>query len=203
MERMITLYIGLAALNVDGAVRSLTAESARAANAALGATELTEANAVNEIYLATIGKEVDHFTVDQTSTLFAIANQCPMVGGNAVFRARALYSLLDDTQTYDDELLCLQHGILVKSLKPLVPTALSGLPNPAMDEAVLVLDEVLEEPGTLVVFDALGGGVLRLLIPADQRRTPFSTCALAPGLYHYYVIGTGGVIGRGKLTIVR
>ncbi|MEZ4758112.1 MAG: hypothetical protein R2817_14905 [Flavobacteriales bacterium] len=183
----------------------LTAEGVRAANAALGATELTESNAkaVNEIHLATIGKEVDHFTVDQTSALFEIANQCPMVGGNAVFRARALYSLIDEGQDYDDELLCLQHGILVKSLDQPTGSALSVVPNPTSDEATLVLAEPLDDPGVFIVYDALGAEVLRHLVAAESLRHIVNTEALAPALYYYQVRGPSGLLGVGKLTIVR
>jgi hypothetical protein len=174
-------------------------------NAALGATELTEMNAkaVNEIHLATIGKEVDHFTVDQTSLLFAIANQCPMVGGNAVFRARALYSLIDEGQGYDDELLCLQHGILLKSLDQPTGSALSVVPNPTSDEATLVLAEPLDAPGVFIVYDALGAEVLRHLVAAESLRHIVNTEALAPALYYFQVRGSAGLLGVGKLTIVR
>ncbi len=183
----------------------LTAEGIRAANAALGATELTETNAkqVNEVYLATIGREVDDFTPQQTATLYAIANQCPMVGGNAVFRARALYSLIDAAQDYDDIQLCLQQGIIVKSLRAPATSALNVVPNPASDEATLVLTEVLDGPGVFVVFDALGAEVVRYAVPAETLRHTLNTAALAPALYHYQVRGPSGLLGVGKLTIVR
>ncbi|HQY04406.1 MAG TPA: hypothetical protein PLC10_15935, partial [Flavobacteriales bacterium] len=106
------------ALQLAATTKVLTAESIKAANTNVGTTKLIESNEkqVNEIYLSTVGKEVDTFTVDQTNTLFFIANQCPMVGGNSVYRARSLYRLIDDEQQFDDPQLCLQHGIIVKSL---------------------------------------------------------------------------------------
>jgi hypothetical protein len=183
----------------------LTAESVRTANAALGATELTESNAkaVNEIHLATIGKEIDDFTTEQTSTLFDMANQCPMVGGNAVFRARALYSLIDDGHSYDDELLCLQHGIVVKNLQSHSVQSLSVIPNPANDEATLRLTDPLDEQGLFIVYDAIGAEVIRYTVPGDMASFHFSTAILAPAMYHFKVFSATGVIGKGKLTIVR
>ncbi|MBK8950418.1 MAG: hypothetical protein IPM68_16665 [Flavobacteriales bacterium] len=71
---------------------------------------------MNEIHLATIGKDVDIFSTTQAGALFDIANQCPMIGGNAVFKARSLYWLIDDNYDFDDLLLCLSYGIVVKSL---------------------------------------------------------------------------------------
>lgn len=133
---------------------------------------------------------------------FSIATQCPMIGGNAVYKARSLYSLVDDSYEFDDALLCLPHGIIVKSL--MQPSAeLSIVPNPARDEATLVLSEPLEEQGELVLFDAIGNEVIRYNVPKEMIRFQFSTGSLAPALYHYRVIGSAGMLGHGKLTVVR
>ncbi|MBV6405227.1 MAG: hypothetical protein GFGODING_01994 [Flavobacteriales bacterium] len=174
-------------------------------DAALGTSEPIEANekTVNAIYLATIGKDVDDFTATQAADLFFIANQCPMVGGNAVFKARSLYWLIDDTYNFDDPLLCLPYGIIVKSLGVQQISAVSILPNPASDEATLVLSRKLYEPGTFMLYDALGMEVLRRTVPIETLRLVFSTASLAPALYHYLVRDRSGTIGYGKLTVVR
>jgi hypothetical protein len=193
------------ALQVASASKVLTADGVKAANASVTTSELIEANekVVNEIYLATVGKDVDAFTSDQASELFDIANQCPMVGGNAVFKARSLYWLIDDTYDFDDALLCLPHGIIVKSLMEHQANAVSVIPNPAGDEATLVLDRTLDEPGVFVVFDALGSEVMRSVVPLEMPRMTINTSSLAPALYHYQVRGPSGIIGDGKITIVR
>ena len=177
----------------------------KAVNAALGTSELIETNQkqVNEIYLATIAKDVKEFTTEQAVDLFAIADQCPMVGGNAVYRARALYSLIDEEQVYDDEALCLGHGIIVKRLMETVQSTLSVIPNPATDEATLVLTRTLDEPGMFILYDAIGAEVMRYVVPPDMLRVAFSISSLAPALYHYQVRGVSGVIGGGKLSVVR
>lgn len=193
------------ALQVATTSKALTADGVKAANAGIATTELIEANekTVNDIYLATVGKDVDVFTTAQASGLFDIASQCPMVGGNAVFKARSLYWLIDDSHDFDDQLLCLPHGIIVKSMATAEPNALAVVPNPASDEATLVLTKQLDEPGVFVVFDAIGAEVLRYAIPMEQLRFTFSTTALAPAMYHYQVRGPVGMLGNGKLTIVR
>jgi len=194
-----------AALQVAATTKALTADNVKAVNAGLATSELIETNQkqVNEVYLATIAKDADGFTPGQVAELFAIADQCPMMGGNAVYRARALYSLIDEEQAYDDEALCLAHGIIVKSLVNAVPNAVSVIPNPASDEATLVLTMEQETPGMLIIFDALGAEVARHTVPAGSQRHAFSTVALAPALYHYKVLMADSVIGNGKLTIVR
>ena len=174
------------------------------ASAAITTNELIETNekGVNDVYLATVGKDVDEFTATQTDDLFSIANQCPMVGGNAVFKARSLYWLIDDSYDFDDQLLCLPHGIIVKSLMDQEKIALRVIPNPASDEATLMLDRTLDAPGVFIVYDAVGAEVMRHTVPIEIPRLAFSTASLAPALYHYQVRGPSGIIGGGKLTII-
>lgn len=194
-----------AALQVASASKVLTADSVQTANAVIGSSELIEANekAVNDIYLATTGKDVDGFTGTQAADLFAIANQCPMLGGNAVFKARSLYWLIDDSYAFDDQLICLPFGIVVKNVVEQQANAVSIVPNPANDEATLVLDQPLDEPGFFVAYNAMAKEVMRLTVPAETTRVVFSTSGLAPTVYQYRVQSRTGAIGNGKLTIVR
>lgn len=70
--------------------------------------------------------------------LYDIASQCPMLGENAVYKARSMYRFVDDSTYFDDQLLCLPHGIIVKSLRQQEATIVGVVPNPAKDQATLV-----------------------------------------------------------------
>ncbi len=194
-----------AILQAVSSSKEQSAHTVQVTNTGIAIAELIEENqkTVNEIYLATIGKDVDIFSTTQAGALFDIANQCPMIGGNAVFKARSLYWLIDDNYDFDDPLLCLSYGIIVKSLTERQANTISVIPNPARDEASLVMPQELKDPGTLIIYDALGAEVLRSSIPAETMRFAFSTAALSPALYHYMVLTVEGVIGYGKLTILR
>lgn len=183
----------------------LAADYVQNVNASVSAGELIEENEkmVNDIYLAIVGKDVDSFTPTQTDDLFAIASQCPMLGGNAVFKARSLYWLIDDTYDFDDAALCLPYGIVVKSLTEPPMNSTAVIPNPASNEATLVLERPLEEAGMFVVYDALGSELMRHPLPMEMGRLVFNTASLAPGPYHYQVWGALGIVGGGMLTIVR
>ena len=193
------------ALQLSATSKVLTADGIKAANTNVGTTKLIETNEkqVNEIYLSTVGKDVDTFTVDQTNTLFYIANQCPMVGGNSVYLARSLYRLIDDEQQFDDPMLCLQHGIIVKSLVARETNTIGVVPNPTRDQAALVLEKPLDAPAVFIILNAIGVEVIRHSIPMDMVRFEFSTTSLAAGLYHYQVRGPSGNMGEGKLSIIR
>ncbi|MBV6405675.1 MAG: T9SS type A sorting domain-containing protein [Flavobacteriales bacterium] len=168
-------------------------------------SEPIEANekTVNDIYLAIVGKDVDSFSSDQTIALFDIASQCPMLGGNSVFKARSLYWLIDDPYDFDDASICLPYGIIVKSLSQSHGNVVRVVPNPAHDEATLLLMEEAGNRTHLTLFNAVGSEVLRSPVPKGTSRHVFSILSLAPGLYHYIVLSNGGLMGDGKLTIVR
>ncbi|MCB0849673.1 MAG: hypothetical protein KDC20_07975, partial [Bacteroidetes bacterium] len=57
---------------------------------------------INEIYLSTVAKDVLEFTNDQIQDLYAIASQCPLAGGQAVYRARSLYALADKNTFFNN-----------------------------------------------------------------------------------------------------
>ncbi|MBL7965321.1 MAG: hypothetical protein JNM31_15905 [Flavobacteriales bacterium] len=205
MRRSLAILAFTTAWQVAADAKVLTADGVKAANAGIATSELIEGNekVVNDIYLATVGKDVDELTSAQTSALLDVASQCPMLGGNAVFRARSLYSLVDDTYDFDDQLLCLPHGIIVKNLTDRTANSVVVIPNPAVDEASLILARTLDGPGTFIVYDALGTVVMRQALPNEMPRMHFSTASLVNAHYHYEVRGPTGVIGSGKLVIVR
>lgn len=192
-------------LELASTSKTLTAENVKNTNAAIGTSALIETNqkAVNEIHLATIGKDVDEFTVGQVQSLYDIAGQCPMVGGNAVFKARAMYQLIDGSVEFDDVMLCLQEGFVIKSLQEQVVLAATILPNPTADHATLVLEQPLDEAGSLMLYNAQGGLVLQHSVPSDVKRFDLGTVLLAPGPYHYILRSAHGAVAQGKLIIVR
>jgi len=193
------------ALQLVADSRVLAADNVKATNAALGTSELIESNQqqVNDIFLGTVAKDVGAFTAAQATQLFDIANQCPMLGGNAVFRARALYSLIDDTQDFNDPLICLQQGIIVKSVEASKVHVVAIVPNPATDEAILVLEQEWDTPGVFIIHNALGAEALHLVVPAHTVRYSFSTASLAPAVYHFQVRAPSGTVCHGKMSIVR
>lgn len=159
---------------------------------------------VNTIYLSTVAQDVDGFTAQDANALFAIANQCPLVGGNAVYRARALYALINDDQEYDDPSLCLAQGITVRSMQATEEHhwRVQVMPNPARNEATLVYHLEEGQSGTLLLHDPVDRQVSQYSLSNEVDRFPFSTANLAPGTYHYSLTTDKGLLGEGKLTII-
>ncbi|HFA50873.1 MAG TPA: T9SS type A sorting domain-containing protein, partial [Bacteroidetes bacterium] len=139
---------------------------------------------VNDIWLNTVAQGIYTLTPAQTTTLEGIIYQCPNYGGNAVFKARAIYSLENDVE-YDDGQLCGEvagraSNDLTTDAKP---KAFKLYPNPANDRLNIVLGEMEDTGATLQVADVTGKTVRQYELPSEQSRYSFDTSDLAEGIY--------------------
>ncbi|MEY3311782.1 MAG: hypothetical protein RL348_1115, partial [Bacteroidota bacterium] len=130
----------------------LTADNIRLVNETIYTSETIEENEqlVNEIYLSVLGQEQTVFSQNAIDQLEFIAGQCPLAGGNAVFRARAILSLISDNYVYDDVNICLQAGIILRQT-PKKPTA-RLYPNPANNSVTLAYELPEGSTAELLLF---------------------------------------------------
>jgi PKD repeat protein len=115
---------------------------------------------INDIYLNTLALGVDTFSATQISSLEQIAFDCPLVGGKAVYRARAMYRLLVDTTFYEGA-SCIQASSSGKETKEEKEWSLSAFdlyPNPAQDQITITSS-----------FDTKGSSILAVLYDASGR----------------------------------
>ncbi|MBK6643058.1 MAG: hypothetical protein IPG39_18405 [Bacteroidetes bacterium] len=134
----------------------LTTDNIRFVNESIYTSETIEVNeqVVNEINLSVIGQEQFQLGDDAINQLEGIAAQCPLAGGNAVFKARAILSLINDELVYDDINICLQAGILLRQI-PKKPTA-RLYPNPTNNSVTLVYELPKGSPAELLLFNSTG-----------------------------------------------
>lgn len=91
---------------------------------------------INEIYLNTVAIDSIVFSSAQVAEIEEIARLCPSLGGEAVFKARSLYELISDTAFYNDEMTCLQQGVIFRLSQEDKPSKVSAsnyfkvIPNP-------------------------------------------------------------------------
>lgn len=138
---------------------------------------------------------------DEVADLYSIAIQCPMSGGPSVYQARAIYSVIDPDQQYDDPTICFQSGIALRKPKLSSFSSAYIYPNPATEKATLVYN--LTENGSLVIYDALGQSKLFSKLDGEKQELIFDTGDLANGVYFYSVICNGENISAGKLVITK
>jgi hypothetical protein len=177
-------------------------------NAALAATVQIEDNEkkVNEIYLATVAKDVFEFTTDQMQELYAIASQCPLAGGQAVYRARSLYSLADKNTFFNNFAICEAAGYAMrkpeKTKSKLGANQIKIYPNPANESATLEYNLPGVDEVQLTLMGITGQLIKVEIIKGDKGWHTFSTKDMKPGAYQYKVSSsTGNTFG--KLIIIR
>jgi hypothetical protein len=85
----------------------------------------------------------------------------PFTGGNAVFHARAIYSLYNSHVVFNDEINCDTQTSpeRIQEVVKLKPTAII-YPNPAKDEATLVIKMDDDITGEFRLFNATGQFIL-------------------------------------------
>ena len=144
------------------------------------------------------------FTGEMKELVFAIANQCPIAGGDAVYQARSLYELLEPGMIYNDDQLC-QTGV-----DPIqIPTSniINGnniklFPNPATEEINIEL--YLPDLGLvdISIIDSYGRVVKQTSL-SNTNRTTISTTELAQGVYYCQIKKGQNIIDSKRFVIIR
>jgi hypothetical protein len=183
------------------------ADNIKETNDDLSLTKIYEENerSVNDIYLRTIAKGLYNLQ-DFEGTLWDIASQCPYSGGPAVYKARGLYYLLNDTVIYDDRTICSGSGYRslssVQNDKLLYSMETPKIyPNPADDKATLVYR--IKEDGIFEIYNTLGEKQSIHKLNSKAYEYNFDTSKLIDGVYYYKVICGGEDKATGKLVITR
>jgi hypothetical protein len=181
------------------------------ANEHMSASLLIEKNQklLNSIYLNTVAADKYTFTDEQLKDLKYLAGQCPLEGGEAVYRSRSLLSLVMDT-FYDDYGLC---AVAAKNVKKGSESAgtrgvdglkLNTLPNPASSYLIIQSNISTEENLSVVVYDNMGRSVLEQPISLGSKQTRINTQLLASGLYYIKVFSpSSSPVYSGKFNIQR
>ena len=136
--------------------------------------------------------------------LLSIAEQCPLSGGKAVYRARAMYAMIDPDKTYDDEMICLSQGILYRQQKPEIAQASFRMfPNPAFAQITVNYQIAEDQRAYLLIRNSLGQALQEFTLDGKKREINFNIQALMNGIYTVQLILEGQVSHQGKLVILR
>lgn len=162
------------------------------------------AKKVNDIFLSTVAKGIDIFTTQQASELYDIANQCPLAGGEAVYQARAMYSLIDEDAYYLDKELCILPGNnWRKSETKNIEKVFELYPNPAQNTVTLYYPTIKQDVNTLYIYDALGKIVNASVLEANVNEHIINIRHLTGGVYYYKMLHNETDTFSGKLVIVK
>jgi Secretion system C-terminal sorting domain len=183
-----------------------SAPAVKATNTAITAVPAYQNNEkkVNDILLGAIGNGGLDFSASQT-LLEAIANQCPYVGGNAVFRARSMMALIDPEVAFDDAVLC-QPNFGGQNLPPVaIQTAGTAgfYPNPANDWLTVDYNFPDAESLTLTIYNANGMEVERVALNETIGSQAVSIQHLTNGLYFCKILDNDRTLIVNRIAIMR
>lgn len=176
-------------------------------NSAASASEVFEVNEqyINSLFLETVAIGIDTFTETQVTGLWDLANQCPLSGGDAVFKARSLYSLIDPLVKYEDDERCASEPE-ERPTPFYVPETASSFqltPNPAKGELTVRLPEPLEKGGYFAAYNLRGQVQLEKQLRVGETVFLVDTSQLPAGIYYCTIKGHGKTYEPQKLIIIR
>lgn len=158
---------------------------------------------INTIYLETYTKGNYVFTYEQAETIHQIATMCPSLGGSAVYKARTLNAMLNDTLEYNDELTCLQQGVLYRLAQTTRKQEVSEIqvfPNPSTNQLTIKYDYADAYPLRIEIIDALGRTTSNTLLNSSPAVLSGEISNLASGVYFYRITdNTNTIIKQHKL----
>lgn len=146
---------------------------------------------MNELFIQL--EEANYSNLNELySQLLSIAEQCPYYGGEAVYRARSVLMLVNDSLGYNDDANCLLYGIYRNgqtitnnNLKIVVK------PNPANEYVFVKIICNSDEKFNIQIVDAYGRIVCKENLRCNKENK-IITRELSQGIYSLLVKTTKG-----------
>ncbi len=187
------------------AQKSTTAQSILANNNALNSNLAIELNEkwLNSIQLNLFINNSYHLSSAQAAQVLAIAEQCPVAGGNAVYRARGLYAAYHPDYVFaNDSLLCA--GLSGRSHESKssanVEKAFRLSPNPSNGMLRIECPSVDKPEGTMIAIIGMDGRVVHQeRITNNQAWINLSH--IPKGIYVYRLISPTAGNQTGKIIL--
>ena len=205
----------------DSAARAAAISDIKYQNSLLSTNEVFEANAqwINAVYLDIAEKGIKSINPEIVPEIEFLANTCPYLGGNAVYRARTVLSLFKIKLHYDELELCNGQGVYKGGISKL-QQQLNSLwastsktnpnvkenqylvyPNPAQSFVNIEYSGMVAKQCSFSLIDMLGRVRLQTSLSGEILKTVVSVQALEPGIYLYQIQDKDGHLQTGKLSI--
>jgi hypothetical protein len=151
---------------------------------------------VNDIYYRTYGSGIDTIRAQDIALLQNIIHICPLAGGPAVYRARAMYNLFNDSIYYNDKLVCSNAGYFRESQEQLMPELtkietkninFNIFPNPSKNKITL-LTEGFQGDAQITVYNLMGQLIESFRIQQGNNTKEVDINTWAEGYYSIHCI---------------
>jgi len=179
------------AVAIAQSINMQKADDAKVINNTIFSNRLPEEN-IKEVNVIKI--MLDKYGVDSVATDFAtllsIAQQCPQSGGVAVYQARSLVALFDDTIVYDDDNVCLQQGYyrIANETKSINTEKEADLiPNPANNYADVILNKSIEGICRIKITDMYSKIIFEQSFDCHEKQFRINTTDVLNGMYNVQI----------------
>lgn len=133
----------------------------------------------------------------------SIAQLCPYEGGSAVYTARSLLRVLNDSIEYYDDIVCLQAGYYrLMDNRNESKQSIKIIPNPSNSIVEIFTIKSNESPGSLRIFNSIGECVYNSQTELGVKLKSIDVSSFAPGVYSVDVT-LGNISYTEKLVIIR
>ena len=132
--------------------------------------------------------------------------QCPKSGGHAVYQARALYHLVNDSIIFNDSLFC-SNGFSLRQEAPLsksnnlLEAFIKMIPNPAEKSVNFQLNLPLDNAADIYIWDIMGRIVEKTSIEKGNLNKVVALPNCKSGLYFVNIIVGNQSIFKDKLIV--
>lgn len=175
-------------------------------NNSIAGQQIEEVNLkqVNDILLNTLAEGIYSYTSTQKSELLTVANQCPFSGGAAVYQARAMIMLFNDSLTYNDYQFCHQNDQQDKRNKTIQSSSFILYPNPTDGQMHLAYSTSDLEKYFLKIYDATGRLLYAQSIFGGNGVLLFNLSKYTSGIYFYNIISSQkDIIKKGSFVVIK
>ena len=127
-----------------------------------------------------------------------IAQLCPLAADPAVYRARDMYALINDTLQYSDSAVCAFEGYIRESTNVLYPALtkkenhsnyFKALPNPA-SERVLFTFKANDSTSDLTIYNLSGNIIYSTVLNANTNQLSIDISNFVKGVYIAHIVNT-------------
>jgi hypothetical protein len=132
-----------------------------------------------------------------------IHNQCPLFGGQAVYRARTLFALIDDSIDFENACLQSTNSKILIQDKETDFWDLKLVPNPADQKISLFLTNNYSGICYIEITNSIGEIVLNLQKNCQDNIVNIETKNLIPGVYSIHILLGTKINSITKLVIAR
>ena len=178
-------------------------------NALITSSTVYESNEkdINQIYLNNQLKLEDSYFAQDVITIERIANQCPLTGGDAVYKARAIMASINPNQTFDDLILCRQddESKRLENNEEKQITDIKIQPNPASDIFEVFVStteqDLNDDPLIMIIYNSIGQKILEREIKYEVKER-IDVENFGAGIYTVTIRNRKGVLLQSSKAIV-